>query len=349
MTEHISMLHGAGGSVAADLIKRMILTRFSGSHFEVPLEALDDAAVVNGIVFKTDSHAVYPLFFPGGDIGRLSICGTVNDVSMIGGKPIALSMGLVLEEGLELSVLEKVLDSMERTCKEADVKIVTGDTKVVEHGGLKQMIINTSAIGSRSPFLDHNLEIVTNYRKPRAKWLLDSEVRPDDKIIVSGYVGDHGIAVMSARQQYGLTVEVKSDMQPLNHMSEKILKIGGVVAMKDPTRGGVSNALYEWCEKSGIGIEVDESKIPIRAGVRSACEVLGIDPLEIGNEGKAIIATVPEMAEDVLEALRKTTEGSDAQVIGHAVSSFSKVVMKTEVGGRRILQKPRGDPIPRIC
>jgi hydrogenase expression/formation protein HypE len=178
MTERISMLHGAGGSVAADLIKRMILSRFSGSRFEVPLEALDDASVVNGIVFKTDSHAVYPLFFPGGDIGRLSICGTVNDVSMIGGKPIALSMGLLMEEGLELSVLEKVLDSMKKTCEEADVKIVTGDTKVVERGGLKQMIINTSAIGSRSPFLDHDLEVVTKYRKSNAKWLLDSEKMP---------------------------------------------------------------------------------------------------------------------------------------------------------------------------
>jgi len=349
MTQRISMLHGAGGSVAADLIKKMIISRFSGSCFEVPLEALDDASVVNGIVFKTDSHAVYPLFFSGGDIGRLSICGTVNDISMIGGTPIALSFGLVLEEGLEISILEKVLNSMKQACKEANVKIVTGDTKVVEHGSLKQMIINTSGIGSKSPFLDHNLEIVSNFRKSQAKWLLDSQVRPGDKIIVSGYVGDHGIAVMSARQQYGLTVDVKSDIQPLNHMTEKILKIGGIVAMKDPTRGGLSNALYEWCEKSGIGIEADESMIPIRQSVRSACEILGISPLEIGNEGKAIIAVIPEMADAVLETLKKTKEGSDAQIIGQAVSTFSKVALKTNVGGRKILPKPRGDPIPRIC
>jgi len=349
MTKRISMLHGAGGSVASDLIKKMIISRFSGSRFEVPLEALDDASVVNGIVFKTDSHAVYPLFFPGGDIGRLSICGTVNDISMIGGIPIALSFGLVMEEGLEISILEKVLDSMKQTCEETNVKIVTGDTKVVERGGLKQMIINTSGMGYRSPFLDYNLEVVSNYRKSQAKWLLDSEVRPGDKIIVSGYVGDHGIAVMSAREQYGLTIDVKSDMQPLNHMSKTILKIGGIVAMKDPTRGGLSNALYEWCEKSSIGIEIDESKIPVRQSVRSACEILGINPLEIGNEGKAIIATVPEMADAVLEALKKTKEGLDAQIIGQAVSTFGKVVMKTDVGGRRILPKPRGDPIPRIC
>ncbi|MBC7091534.1 MAG: hydrogenase expression/formation protein HypE [Nitrososphaeria archaeon] len=349
MYKKITMLHGAGGSESLELIKGAILKRFSYSKFDVPLDALDDAAVVNGIVFKTDSHAVYPIFFPGGDIGRLAVCGTVNDISMVGGKPIALSLAIVMEEGLEFNILEKVLDSIKLACEEADVKIVTGDTKVVERGGVKEMILNTAGIGIRSPYLDHNLAVVKNFRNINASWLLDSNVRPGDKIILSGYIGDHGIAVMSARKQYGISLDIVSDIQPLNHMVEDVLKVGGVVAMKDPTRGGLSNLLYEWCEKSGVGIEIEESKIPLREGVKSACEILGISPLEIGNEGKAVLAVVPEMAEKVLSALRSTKEGRDAQIIGEAVSGHDKVVMKTVVGGKRIVPRPRGDPIPRIC
>lgn len=349
MPKKITMLHGAGGSESQELIKEAILGRFSCKKFDVPLDALDDASVVNGIVFKTDSHAVYPLFFPGGDIGRLAVCGTVNDISMVGGKPLALSLAIVMEEGLDYSVLEKVLDSVKIACDEADVKIVTGDTKVVERGGVKEMILNTSGIGVRSPYLDYNLEIVKKFRNINAEWLLDSSVRPGDKIILSGYIGDHGIAVMSARRQYGLTSNIVSDIQPLNHMVEKVLKVGGVVAMKDPTRGGLSNLLYEWCEKSGVGIEIEESKIPLRDGVKAACEMLGISPLEIGNEGKAVLAVVPEMADEILSTLRDTKEGSDAQIIGEAVSGHNKVVMKTVVGGKRIVPRPRGDPIPRIC
>jgi len=349
MYKKITMLHGAGGSESLELIKGAILKRFSYNKFDVPLDALDDAAVVNGIVFKTDSHAVYPIFFPGGDIGRLAVCGTVNDLSMVGGKPIALSLAIVMEEGLEFSVLEKVLDSIKLACEEADVKIVTGDTKVVERGGVKEMILNTAGIGVRSPYLDHNLAVAKNFRNVNSSWLLDSNVRPGDKIILSGYIGDHGIAVMSARKQYGISSDIVSDIQPLNHMVEEALKVGGVVAMKDPTRGGLSNLLYEWCEKSGVGIEIEESKIPLREGVKSACEILGISPLEIGNEGKAVLAVVPEMAEKVLSALKCTREGRDAQIIGEAVSGHDKVVMKTIVGGKRIVPRPRGDPIPRIC
>ncbi len=349
MSKKITMLHGAGGSESQELIKEAILKRFSYNKFDVPLDALDDASVVNGIVFKTDSHAVYPLFFPGGDIGRLAVCGTVNDISMVGGEPIALSLAIVMEEGLDYSVLEKILDSIKIASDEADVKIVTGDTKVVEHGGVKEMILNTSGIGIRSPYLDKNFETVKKFRNINARWLLDSNVRPGDKIILSGYIGDHGIAVMSARGQYGLLSDIVSDIQPLNHMVEKVLKVGGVVAMKDPTRGGLSNLLYEWCEKSGVGIEIDESKIPLRDGVKAACEILGISPLEIGNEGKAVLAVVPEMADKILSTLRGTKEGSDAQVIGEAVSGHNRVVMKTVVGGKRIVPRPRGDPIPRIC
>ncbi|MEM3403101.1 MAG: hydrogenase expression/formation protein HypE [Nitrososphaeria archaeon] len=349
MEERVSMLHGAGGAVTQALIRELIVSRFHNDRFEVPLEALDDASVINDIVFKTDSHAVYPLFFPGGDIGRLSVCGTVNDILMIGGSPLALSLGLIMEEGLEISILKRVLDSMKHACDEAKVKVVTGDTKVVEKGGLKQMVTNTSGIGYRNHFLDQNLEVVKSYRSLKSRWLLDSNLLPGDKIIVSGFIGDHGIAVMSARQQYGLSSNIRSDMQPLNHLVNSALREGGVVAMKDPTRGGLSNTLYEWCEKSMVGIEVDESKIPIREGVKSACEILGINPLEIGNEGKAVLAVIPQKAESVLDTLRKTKEGANAEIIGEVLSRSDKVVMKTAIGGRRILQKPRGDPIPRIC
>lgn len=349
MYKKITMLHGAGGSESQELIKNAILGRFSYNKFDVPLDALDDASVVNGTIFKTDSHAVYPLFFPGGDIGRLAVCGTVNDISMIGGKPLALSLAIVMEEGLDYDVLERVLDSIKLACDEADVKIVTGDTKVVERGGVKEMILNTSGIGIKSPYLDHNLGIVKNFRNINTNWLLDSNVRPGDKIILSGYIGDHGIAVMSARKLYGIASDIVSDMQPLNHMVEEVLKVGGVVAMKDPTRGGLSNLLYEWCEKSSVGIEIEESKIPLRKEVKAACEILGISPLEIGNEGKAVLAVVPEMAEKVLSTLKSTKEGADAQIIGEAISRHDKVIMRTIVGGKRIIPRPRGDPIPRIC
>jgi len=331
------------------LIKRYIVKHLGGSSAEVPLEALDDAAVIDGIVLKSDSYTVKPLFFPGGDIGRIAVAGTVNDMSVVGAEPLALAAGFVFEEGFPLSTLERILSSMNETCKEAGVDVITGDTKVVEHGALDKFIINASGVGRRSPLLDRNLDEVRKFRECNAKWLLDSNIRAGDRIILSGAIGDHGIAVLSAREGYGFETKVESDAAPLNRMIAKALEVGGVVSMKDPTRGGLANLLNEWSEKSKVGILVQEERIPVHTGVRAACEMLGLDPLEIGNEGKVALAVVPEKTDQVLAALRSTHLGKEAEIIGHATDDFNLVAVETSVGGRRILPKPYGDPVPRIC
>ncbi|MBM4249645.1 MAG: hydrogenase expression/formation protein HypE [Euryarchaeota archaeon] len=348
------MSHGAGGANMQKMIGDLIVPVLSNRRWrrpviQVPLDALDDSAVVDGIVFTTDSHTVRPIFFPGGDIGSLSVAGTVNDLSVVGAEPLALSCGLVLEEGLAFEELERILRSMAATCKRAGVPVVTGDTKVVERGAVQKIVVNTSGIGRRSPLLDRNLKEARRHRKVGGNWLLDSNLRPGDAIILSGAVGDHGIAVLSQREGYGFGSVIKSDVAPLNMMVEAALKAGGVVSGKDPTRGGLANLLNEWAEKSKTGIVVEEGSVPVHDGVRTACEMLGIDPLSIGNEGKAVFGVVRERAEAVLRALRRTKEGREAALIGEATASVKGVVLHTTVGGRRILEQPAGDPIPRIC
>jgi len=347
--DRISMTHGAGGTVMQKLIKDYILKYLGGSEAEVPLEALDDAAVIDDIVLKSDSHAVKPLFFPGGDIGRLAVSGTVNDIAVMGADPTALASGFVLEEGFLLSDLEKILRSMREACQESGVHIITGDTKVVEKGTLGGCVINTSGIGKRSETLDTNIETVRRYRHFDVRWILDSNLRAGDRVILSGTIGDHGLAVLSSREGYGFGSEIKSDVAPLNRMIKRILGIGGIVAMKDPTRGGLSNALNEWSEKSKVGILIREDQVPIHEDVKAACEMLGIDPFDVGNEGKVIIGVIPQKAEEVLKALKETDEGEDAHLIGEVTDKFREVVLETVVGGRRILPPPVGDPVPRIC
>jgi len=350
----LTMSHGAGGAVMQDMIGKLILPILSNkkwkrSGIQVPLDALDDSAVVDGIVFTTDSHTVRPIFFPGGDIGSLSVAGTVNDLSVVGAEPLALSCGFVLEEGLPFEELERILKSMAATCRKAGVPVVTGDTKVVERGAVQKMIINTAGIGRRSPLLDRNLRMARRYRKVRSDWLLDSNLRPGDTLILSGAVGDHGIAVLSQREGYGFESVIKSDVAPLNAMVAAALKAGGVVASKDPTRGGLANLLNEWAEKSKTGIVIEEEAVLVHDGVRTACEMLGIDPLAIGNEGKAVFGVVREKAKDVLKALKRTREGRHAAIIGEATADVRGVVLHTTVGGKRVLEQPAGDPIPRIC
>jgi len=345
----ITMAHGAGGSLMQKLVKEHILKHFGGSRAEVPLEALDDSAVIDDIVLKSDSHTVKPLFFPGGDIGRLAIAGTVNDIAVMGAEPLALTSGFIIEEGFPIHDFERIVRSMAETCREAGVHIITGDTKVMEKGTLEKFVVNTSGIGKRTEALDRNIAEVRRYRPFEARWLLDSNLRKGDKIIVSGTIGDHGVAILSFREGYDFGSEIVSDVAPLNNVVRRLLKVGGIVKMKDPTRGGLANTLNEWSEKSGVGITVYGDKIPIREGVRAACEMLGIDPLEVGNEGKIAIAVVPQKAEEVLIALKKTREGENAEIIGEANDDFSGVVIETEVGGRRILAPPIGDPVPRIC
>ena len=353
--KHITLVHGAGGKAMHELVKRYILKYFSTHTVEtvvpVPLEALDDAAVVGDTVFKSDSHAVKPIFFPGGDIGRLAVCGTVNDIAVLGAEPVALACGFILEEGLPFSDFEKILSSMKKACEEAEVNVVTGDTKVVEKGALGGCVINVSGMGKRTEALEHNLAVVRKYRPSfKARWVLDSNLRAGDKIILSGTLGDHGLAVLSEQEGITFGSSIVSDVKPLNHMIKRLLgEVGGILAMKDPTRGGLADALNEWNQKSHIGILIYENRIPIKPDVRAACEMLGIDPLEVGNEGKIIIGAAPEKAEQILETLKSTEEGKDAEIIGEATDEFDAVAMQTVVGGKRIIAQPLGDPIPRIC
>jgi hydrogenase expression/formation protein HypE len=349
--EKITLMHGAGGTIMHDLVKNYIVKSFGGiGNAEVPLKAMDDAAVIGDIVLKSDSHAVKPIFFPGGDIGRIAISGTVNDISCLGAQPIALACGLILEEGLLLSDLKRVLDSMQEACLEADVGIITGDTKVIEKGTLGGLVMNVSGIGKRTPALDRNLEVVRQIRTLKASWTLDSNLEKGDKIILTGTIGDHGLAVLSAQQGLKFGSDIKSDVKPLNHLVQTLIgEVGGVVVIKDPTRGGLADALNEWTEKSQTGIILEEDKIPIRPDVQTACEMLGLDPLEIGNEGKLIFGVIPQKAQQVLEFLQQTPQGKDAQIIGEATSQFRGVAMQTTIGGKRIVARPVGDPIPRIC
>jgi hydrogenase expression/formation protein HypE len=332
-----------------ELIGKHIIPFMPKVPTEVPLHSFDDSAVVDGIVFTTDGHTVKPLFFPGGDIGSLSVCGTVNDISVMGGRPIAISCAMILEEGLDYEVLEKVSKSIGDASLLAKVPIVTGDTKVMEAGAIERMVIVTSAIGRKSEYLDHNIQIAEQYRKIDSRWMTDDNLRDGDIIIATGTMGDHGVALLSFREGYGFESEIHSDIAPLNGLVEETLKVGGAVCMKDPTRGGLANAINEWSSKSKIGIEVEEMAIPIHDAVRNACEMLGLDPLAIGNEGKMIVGVVPDMAEPVLAAIRRHPYGKSAAIIGKATKDIHGVVLKTEVGGKRILEPPVGDPVPRIC
>ncbi len=342
--KRIQLSHGAGGKEMGKLIRQYILKNFKNNKAEVPLDALDDSAVINDIVFTTDSHTVQPIFFPGGDIGKLAVCGTINDICCLGAMPVAMAVAMVIEEGFFIEDLNKILESMATVAKEADVEIITGDTKVVERNGIRDIIITTTAIGIASKWLKRNFEIAER----NGKWLLDSMLRPGDKIIINGCIADHGIAIISKREGYGFEGEIFSDVAPLNGLMEEALKEGGIVAAKDATRGGIANALNEMAEKSKVGIIIYEDNIPINEATLAACEMLGLDPYSIGNEGKILFGVTKEKAEDVLKAIRKHKYGKKAAIIGEVVEGNS-VILETSVGGKRILDMPIGDPIPRIC
>ena len=351
MSVKIKLAYGAGGEQMDKFIKQNILKYFGENtqKGEVTLSMLDDSAVIDDIVFSTDSHTVKPIIFPGGDIGSLAVAGTINDISVIGGKPIALSAGFIIEEGLDLNIFETIIKSIGLTSQNAGVPIVTGDTKVVEKGAVQDFMINTSGIGKRHNLLDKNIDEIKRYRQFKGRWLLDSNIRNGDVIIVSGNLAEHGIALMSFREGYGFETTIKSDVAPVNDLMEKVLDVGGVVSAKDPTRGGLSNTVNEFSEKSKIGLILHEENLPITVGVRSACDLLGIDPLEIGNEGKVVFGVVKEKAEDVLKVIKKHSLGKNAAIIGEATDKIKGVVLETKVGGKRNLRKPIGDPVPRIC
>ncbi len=351
MVDKIKLADGAGGQLMDKLIKQKILKYFEKTSIsaEIPLSMLDDSAVIDDIVFTTDSHTVQPIIFPGGDLGSLAVAGTINDIAVMGAKPIALSAGFIIEEGLSIEIFEKIVSSMGKVSSDANVPIVTGDTKVVEKGAIQEFMINTSGIGKRTNILDNNIKEVKRYRSFDKRWLLDSNLRNGDIIILSGNIGEHGIALMSFREGYGFETRIKSDIAAINGLMEKVLSVGGIVSAKDPTRGGLSNTVNEFSDKSNIGIILEEDNIPIPKGVRSACDMLGIDPLEIGNEGKVVLGVVKEKAEDILASIKKHPLGKNASIIGEATDYIKGVVLKTTVGGKRNLHKPIGDPVPRIC
>jgi hydrogenase expression/formation protein HypE len=329
----VNMMHGAGGEVMGELLQT--LTKFRHNNAGgIGLEAMDDGAVIpfhgENLVFTTDSHVVRPIFFPGGDIGRIAVCGTINDLAMMGGKPIALSCGMIIEEGFEIDDLARIVSSMDEALGEAGANLVTGDTKVMERGALDGIAINTAGIGIAK----------TTIR--------DNGLVPGDVIIVSGTLGDHGLAIMAYREGFDLGEQIKSDVSPLWGMVEKVLDAGVVHAMKDPTRGGFASAINEMARKSGVCVRVQEEKIPIRKNVRSAAGMLGIDPLEVANEGKVVMGVPASSVDAVLDALHSHTYGKDAAVVGTVIKG-AHVIMETAIGGERFIEPPMGDPVPRVC
>jgi hydrogenase expression/formation protein HypE len=323
--------HGAGGEEMDKFLEMTVLKKLLHKKFRngLGLDELDDSGTfpLNGthIVFTTDSHTVDPIFFPGGDIGKLAACGTINDLSVMGATPLVMSNAMVLPEGTEFSVIEKILKSMDDICREAEVSIICGDTKVAG----ETLIITTSGIGTTETVV------------------ADTGLTPGDKIIVSGTIGDHGIAIMSHREGIAFETSLKSDVAPLNGMISHILTYD-IHAMKDPTRGGLAKALNEFSEKSHVGMQIYEEKVPVKREVKAASEMLGLNYYEIACEGKVVLSVRKDHAEDVLKTLRAHKYGKNAAIIGDVIKG-DKVLLKTKVGGRRILEKPIADPVPRVC
>mgnify|MGYP001344915421 CR=1 FL=1 len=336
--EKITLSHGSGGKATHNLIEGVFAPAFSNPL----LDAMDDAATftVNGtgqrLAFTTDTYVVSPLFFPGGDIGKLAVHGTINDLAMAGAEPLYLSAGFILEEGFPIAELRRIVASMAAAAREAGVAIVTGDTKVVQRGKADGVFINTAGVGL-----------------VRADWLLgQTQLQAGDKVLLSGPVGDHGIAIMFARESLDIEADVQSDSAPLHTLVAALLEAAGdgVHCLKDPTRGGVATTLNEMAIGSEVSIALDEHTIPIHPGVRGACEILGLDPLTIANEGKLLAIVAPDRAEAALAAMRSHPLGREAVIIGSVQAEPAGLVfLRTDIGGMRVLDMLVGDPLPRIC
>jgi hydrogenase expression/formation protein HypE len=335
MSDRILMGHGHGGKLTDRLIRDKLLPLFDNEI----LRRLGDSAILslNGtsLAFSTDSYVVSPLFFPGGDIGRLAIAGTVNDLAVSGAKPLYLSVGFIIEEGFPMEDLLRISRSIHSTAQEAGVLVVTGDTKVVNRGGADRMFLNTSGIGVLKPGVDTS----------------GARVRPGDKVFVSGTLGDHGISVMAKREGLAVDFPLSSDVAPLNGMIEELLELGEAVHfLRDPTRGGLASSLNELVRDADFSVELREKSIPVRQEVRGTCELLGLDPLYVANEGKCVAVIEPQSSTRALEILRAHPLGENAQEIGTILAHPSrKVIMKTEIGGTRIVDAPVGEQLPRIC
>ncbi len=338
-TEKILIEHGNGGEFSYQLLKEKVLPFFSISG-DILIEGHDSAVVeISGskIAFTTDTFTVKPIMFPGGDIGRLCVAGTVNDLSMTGARPLYLSLGLIIEEGFPMNLLEQILRSIRDTAREANVSIITGDTKVVPKGESDQIFINTSGIG----VIEHNHRISGDNAKP------------GDLIIVNGNIGDHGLTILTVREQLEFHGNLKSDTAPLNKIIEKLVSdpnIKEIHVLRDPTRGGVASTLNEIARESNVGIELWEEEIPLSPEVQGASELLGVDPLYLANEGKFILFIPSKEAEPALKVIKNDPLGKDAKVIGEVKDTYHKKVwMRTIGGGYRIIDMLQSEPLPRIC
>ncbi|MDR0900767.1 MAG: hydrogenase expression/formation protein HypE [Methanobrevibacter sp.] len=334
----IGMSHGAGGEVMSTLINETIINNLSKKSVNggIGLDALDDGATIPigdyEIVITTDGHTINPLFFPGGDIGRISAAGTINDVAVMGAKPLAITNAMIIKEGFNIDNLDKIMKSMDETCQEADVAVIAGDTKVMEQDKIDEIVVVTTGIG-----------IVE-----KGKAIKDSGLEVGDKIIISGSIGDHGMSLMSFREGFGFDTDLKSDVAPVWGIVEKALEVGGVTAMKDPTRGGLANAINEMANKANVGILLQDNAIPVKKEVKAVSDMLGIDPYEVANEGKVLMGVKPDLADETLNAIKQDKYGKEAAIIGE-VTNDNHVLIETPVGGQRILEAPIADPVPRVC
>lgn len=340
--DRVLLGHGSGGRLSADLVHRLFLPAFNPAFNNDALARLDDQAVCSlaphadaRVAFTTDSYVVRPIFFPGGDIGSLAVHGTVNDLAMGGAVPLFLSAAFILEEGLPMDDLQRIAASMQKACVEAGVMLVTGDTKVVDRGKGDQVFITTSGVG-----------VV-----PAGRALTASSCRPGDRIIASGTIGDHGIAIMSVREGLEFETTLESDSASLAGLTQAMLEVcPSIRCMRDPTRGGVSSALHEIAAAAGVGVTLVESAIPIRPAVRAACEILGLDPLYVANEGKLLAIVPPDAADGLLATMRAHPLGVHASVIGDIVADHpGMVIMRSLVGGTRVVTMLAGEQLPRIC
>lgn len=335
MKKKILLAHGSGGRLSHELIKDLFLRSFDNKF----LRKLGDSAIFEREkirwAFTTDSYVIRPLFFPGGDIGKLAACGTINDLAVAGATPLFLSCALIIEEGLELSTLEKVVSSIKETAEGAGVQIITGDTKVVEHGGADGLFINTSGVG-----------VVRTQES-----LSPGRIEVGDRIVINGTIGDHSIATLSRREEFDFQTKLKSDCAPLNDLIGTVLSGSqGIKMMRDPTRGGIASILNEIASGQAFGIELWEEKIPIKEEVASICEMLGFDPLYLANEGKVVLLAKQEEAEKLLSILRSHPLGKESQIVGKVVpEAKGKVYLRTRIGTRRVVDMLTGEQLPRIC
>ncbi len=332
----ILLSHGSGGGMSHELISELVLPAFDNPE----LNRLADAARLDiddhRLAFTTDAYVVDPLFFPGGDIGALAVNGTVNDLAVSGAEPLWLSVSLIIEEGLPMEILQRVLLSMQKAATEAGVAIVTGDTKVVPRGKADKIFVITSGIGRILPAIKLGTERITT----------------GDKVLLSGSLGDHGIAVLLARQSFSMSGTVESDSAPLHLMAKEMLRSGGdaVKVMRDPTRGGLASTLNEFVGGLAVGVAIDEKAIPVSPDVRAACDLLGFDPMHIANEGKLVAVVAAEKADAVLKAIHSHPVGGKAAIIGEVVSNHpGEVVARTPLGTYRFVTMPMGELLPRIC